>query len=283
MPLVEHFLDEPEVTTVATDLAPSQATGSTVPEPPAPDRCGADEVEMWTAQVAADGSTAVIRMRNASDTWCDFDIGRSPRIDPAIEPDVWLQPDETADLVVGPSTSECTAPDVVDRIQVAIVDESVLVPTALVTCGWWLSALYPNDPAREPCDVAALDVVATAASVVVRNSSASACRLGGLDAVEGAEVATTSATAPGVVELLPGDVVSFGRLDGYDCDSLHPVTLVDGLVGRLEVPGVSCAIVFELGAAAPWFGTDVGPRPEPDGGPDASAAVAVLDPFASGQ
>ena len=281
LPLADHFLDEPDETTVATDLAPSQTADSTVPEPPTPDACGADAVEMWTAQVAADGSTAAIRVRNVSDRWCDVDIGRTPRIDPAIEPDVWLQPGETADLVVGPSTGDCADPEAVDRVQVAVLDDSVLVPTVLVTCGWWLTALYPNDVPTEPCDSADLEVAVTA-SVVVRNASAMPCRLGGVDAVEGADVVPTSDTSPRILELLPGDVVAFGQLSGDPCEGANTVVLVDGLAGRLEVPDVDCAIVFELGPATPWFGTDFGPR-HSDDRPDADAVIAALDPFVEGQ
>lgn len=281
LPLADHFLGEPDETTVATDLAPSQTADSTVPEPPTPDACGADAVEMWTAQVAADGSTAVIRMRNDSDRWCDVDIGRSPRIDPAIEPDVWLQPGETADLVVGPSTSDCAEPDVVDRVQVAVLDDSVLVPTVLVTCGWWLTAIYPNDVPTEPCDPADLEVAVTA-SIVVRSASAMPCRLGGLVAVEGAEVVPTSDSSPRVLELLPGDVVAFGGPSGDPCQGTNTVVLVDGLAGRLEVPEVFCAIVFELGPGTPWFGTEVGP-PHGVDGLDPNEVVEALDPFVDGQ
>lgn len=282
LPLVEHFLDEPEVTTVATDLAPSQATGSTVPVPAVPDKCGAGDAEVWTAQVAADGSTAVIRMRNVSDTWCDFDIGRSPRIDPAIEPDVWLPPGETADLVVGPSTSGCSAPEVVDRVQIAVADDSVLVPTALVTCGWWLTAFYPNDEVGEPCGPTDLEVAVTA-TVVVRNASITPCRLGGLEAVDGAEVVARSGAAPEVLELLPGDVVAFGRLAGDPCQGANTVVLSDELVGRLEVPDVFCAIVFELGPAVPWFGTRFGPGLGDTGDASTESVIEALDPFVDGQ
>jgi hypothetical protein len=282
LPLAEHFLDEPDVTTVATDLAPSQTAASTVPDPLAPDRCGADAVEMWTAQVTADGSTAVIRMRNVGETWCDIDIGRSPRIDPAIEPDVWLQPGETADLVVGPNTSECADPEVVDRVQVAVLDESMLVPTVLVTCGWWLTALYPNDVATEPCDLADLEVAVTAA-VVVRNASATPCRMGGLEAVDGAEVVARSEGPTEITQLHPGDVASFGRLAGDPCQGANTVVLTDELVGRLEVPGVFCTIVFELGPAAPWFGTRFGPGPGDTGDASAESVIDALDPFREGE
>ena len=188
LPLAEQALDDPDVTTVATDLAPSQTGGSTVPDPPTPEPCGVDDVEMWTAQVARDGSSAVVRMRNVSDRWCEPDIGRSPLLDPAIEPDVWLLPDATADLVVGPSTSGCADPAVVDAVQVGIGDESVLVPTALVTCGWWFTAFAPTADVRVGCELADIDVAVTAVSVVVRNASARPCALSGPVGVDGAAV-----------------------------------------------------------------------------------------------
>lgn len=281
LPLGEHFLDDPEVTTVATDLAPSQRTGSTVPDPAVAEPCGAADVEMWTARVAPDGASAVIRMRNVSDTWCDLDIGRSPQIDPAIEPDVWLRPGETADLVVGSSEAGCEAPDVVDRVQVGIGDESVLVPTSMVTCGWWLQAFYPNDVVRVACELADLDVAVTGSAVVLRNASATPCGTSGPVGVDGARLVAPFATDPVVRELFPGDVVSLGRPDGEGCEGVtERIVIEDEAYGRLEVSAVPCEIVFELGASRPWFGTDVGPPAAlPDRSTGPSSVVEALDPF----
>ncbi len=286
LPLAERALDDPDVTSVATDLAPSQTGGSTVAEPPSPDPCRARDVEMWTAQVGPAADTAVIRMRNVSDTWCEPDIGRSPLLDPAIEPDVWLLPDGTADLVVGPDGSECADPQVVDRVQVGIGEESALVPSALVTCGWWLTAFYPNDAVQDACDVSDLDIVAAATTVVVRNASTKPCGIGGLVDVEGAAVvADATPPAPAVTELLPGDVVSFGAA-GDACEGVRDlVVLTDEIVGELRVREVPCDVEFELGAARPWFGSATGPLARfPDGAVAETAdLVAALDPFGEGE
>lgn len=280
LPLAEQALDDPDVTTVATDLAPSQTGGSTVPDPPTPEPCGVDDVEMWTAQVARDGSSAVVRMRNVSDRWCEPDIGRSPLLDPAIEPDVWLLPDATADLVVGPSTSGCADPAVVDAVQVGIGDESVLVPTALVTCGWWFTAFAPTADVRVGCELADIDVAVTAVSVVVRNASARPCALSGPVGVDGAAVTASSADDPRVNELFAGDVVSLGRPGDVDCDGAHErVVIHDEAFGELEVANVPCEVVFELGAPRPWFGTEVGPLATLTDDATAATVVDALDPF----
>jgi hypothetical protein len=243
---------------------------------------------MWTAQVGPAADTAVVRMRNVSDMWCEPDIGRSPLLDPAIEPDVWLLPGGTADLVVGPDGTGCTDPTVVDRVQVGIGEESVFVPTALVTCGWWLTAFYPNDTVGDACELADLDVAVAEASVVVRNVAVGPCAIGGLVDVEGAPVAATSSVAPAVVELWPGDIASFGAPGAGDCEGVRDlVVLTDEVVGEFTVAEVPCEVEFELGPARPWFGTTTGPPALLPAGtgdaPDPAVVVEALDPFADGE
>jgi hypothetical protein len=282
LPLADRALDDPDVTTVASDLAPSQTGESTVPEPTSPDPCRGDDVEMWTARVAPSADTAVIRMRNVSDAWCEPDIGRSPLLDPAIEPDVWLLPAGSADLVVGPDGSECAEPAIIDRVQVGVGTDSVVVPTALVTCGWWLTAFYPNDTVQGACALAGLDVAVAEAAVVVRNASPRPCAIGGLVDVAGAPVAQAATAEPAVFELWPGDVASFGAPGEDGCEGVHElVVLTDGAVGEFAVADVPCEIEFELGAASPWFGTAKGPPARlPAGAADPADMVEALDPFA---
>ena len=195
---------------VATDLAPSQIAGSTVPAPTTPEPCDVDDLELWTAQLIPGPSTvgAVIRIRNDGNVTCDVDIGRSPSVDPAIEFDVWLERGATADLIVGQRDVDCDDPVRVTAVEVAIRGELITVPSVLVTCGWWLTAFYPNDPARSACERDALDVAVVADAVIVRNGSEQPCAMGGIVEVAGAPVASENSPGPAIRELRPGDVVA---------------------------------------------------------------------------
>ncbi len=226
-------------------------------------------------------------MRNVSDDWCEPDIGRSPRLDPAIEPDVWLLPGATADVVVAQTDNECVTPSVVTSVQIAVDHESVFVPTAVVTCGWWLSAFYPNEPVTEACSTDDLELAVTDSAVLVRNASPSPCGLGGLVAIDGAEVVAVDSSEAGlrVHELLWGDVVAFGSSGGDGCvGSDREVFLVDEAAGGVLVEGVSCDIVFELGPPRVWYGSADGPLSDAATGPigagaDVEAVLDALDPF----
>jgi hypothetical protein len=287
LPLAETALDDPEETTVASVLAPSQVTASTAAPPPTPPPCTAADVELWTAAVrpssAGDGAStvdAVIRVRNVSDDWCEPDIGRSPRLDPRIEPDVWLQPGDTADLVVGQEVEPCDAPVLVSSVQVGIGDTSVVVPSAVVTCGWWLTAFYPNDAASEPCAVGDLEAVATDHTVVVRNTSARSCRLDALASVDGEPLPEASA-APVPVDLYPGDVVAVGRLGDAACDGVASRAVRFGADAEVKVEAVPCAIEFDAAVPRPWYGAADGPAASLATDADIVEVLDALDPFGS--
>lgn len=287
LPLAEEALDDPEVTTVATDLARSQIGASTVPEPPTPGPCPLDALALWTARVepSADGvapSTvdAVIRVRNVGAEWCEPDIGRSPLLDPAVEPDVWLRPGDEADLRVGQQSADCGDPTVVSLVQVAIGDESTVVPSAVVTCGWWLNAFAPLDPPERRCDPADLEVVVTDRAVVLRTVGP-ACGIGGLEFVtDGATVAGGELPASPVRVLHPGDVAMIAVLD-RECDAAPaPATIEFAGTGEVVVDDVPCSARWIVGPPHPWFGSADGPLAG-TGGPtaDPESVVAALDPF----
>jgi hypothetical protein len=271
---------------MATDLAPSQIAGSTVPDPATPVPCSVDDLEFWTARVVPNRATVdvVIRIRNAGEVRCDADISRSPDIGPAIEPDVWLDPDGTADLIVGQRTSECATPSVVAAVDVAIGGDVVSVPSAVLTCGWWLTAFYPNDPVREGCELEALELAATPGAVVVRNGAVRPCAMGGIVEVDGQAVADRRPAGPSVLELMPGDVVAFGRRDAGTCDgSTRRVELIDEVAGLMIVDDVPCDVAFESRAGGPWFGSvDVYPVGSADDPVDPSAVIDALNPFDDG-
>ena len=284
LPLAETALDDPEEPTVASVLAPSQVSASTVAPPATPPPCDADDVELWTAAVRPTGTTvdAVIRVRNVGDDWCEPDIGRSPRLDPRIEPDVWLRPGETADLVVGQAADGCDAPVLETAIQVAVGDASVVVPSAVVSCEWWLTAFYPNDAATVPCAPADLDVVATDAVVVVRNGSAMPCLLGAPTEIDGGSP-TSEAVATDPIEFFPGDVVAVGGPADVACDGMVTRTLrfgaIDGPV--VSVEDVPCAVVFDAAAPRPWYGAPDGPAASLAADAGIAEVLDGLDPFSA--
>lgn len=260
---------------VATDLAPSQIAGSTVPAPLTPVPCVLDDLELWTAQLLPGATTvdAVIRVRNDGDVRCDADIGRSPNLDPAIEFDVWLERGATADLIVGQRSTDCEEPSGVGQVEVAVGDDVATVATAIVTCDWWLTAFFPNDPTRTGCEREALDVVVTPDAVLIRNGSGQPCVMGGIVEVEGAAIAAERSPGPSIHDLLPGDVLAFGRRVDDDCGPANRVGLYDEAAGALVVERVPCALTFELGGGRPWFD-------EPSDGPvDRQAIADALNAF----
>ena len=278
LPLSDTALDDPDDTTVASELAPSQVAASTAPPPATPSPCGDHDVELWTAAIrpAASTADAVIRMRNVGTAWCEVDIGRSPRLDPTIEPDVWLQPGDTADLVVGQAEEPCQEPALVTAVQVGVGDTSVVVPSALVACAWMLTALYPNDPVTAPCERRYLDVVATAGAVVIGTSSPAPCLIEALTAVDGIPL-TAPSTPPRAVEMFPGDVLAVGTPRERDCDGATSRTLRFGVSLDVVVDDVPCGLQFESASPSPWYGMPNGPTVADDAGID--EILDALDPF----
>jgi hypothetical protein len=284
-------LAEPAVSADGTgptdDLAPSQITADTVQPPATPGPCELGDLEFWTAQVQVGESSAdaVIRVRNVGDVWCEPDISGSPQIDPAIEPDVWLDPGGWADLVVGPSGRRCYSPEILQLAEIDIHGETVDVPTAAVaTCGWQLTAFYPNEVAEQPCDQ--LEVVDAEQFVLVRNVSPWSCVLGELIGVDGNGASTRPRTdfdVPAIVDLAPGDVIGFVHVFDPvdDCDAgPSPGTMAFDVAGSVPVDEVVCGAIYEVGAGRPWYGDPAGPLAAPLDDPlDLELALAELDPF----
>lgn len=283
-------------TVIATDLAPSQIAAATVPEPTKPPPCDPADLDLWTAQVVVADTTAdaVIRIRNNGSDWCKADIGRSRFVDPLVEPDVWLDSGATADLVVGQADTGCDDPMPVSVIPVAVGDSEVAVPSALLACEWWLTAFHPNEPAVERCDRGQLDVVVVDAAVLVRNSSTRPCLLdrvtdvidAGTGAADGADPDADTGAVDGDVDgdvvdvrqVLPGDVVAFGRRLRTPCGGPpRPVVLVGNAVGELDA--VPCRLVFEPGFGRPWYGSPDGPADSFDVPSVLASVLAALDPF----
>jgi hypothetical protein len=279
------------------ELAPSQTGADTVAPPDTPDPCRLDDLELWTARVVVGtgSADAVIRVRNAGREWCEVDVSGSPVIDPAIEPDVWLDPGGWADLVVGQrDDGPCAGPEVVATAAVVVGGETVDVPTAAVAaCSWWLTAFYPQDDAADSCVATDLELTVVTPFVLVRNRAPVACRLGALVGVRGVdvasadldEVASVGPATPAILDLAPGDVAGFPATwdPRSQCDhELGDVILEFADAGDVRAQLPRCAR-YQLGPGRPWFGDRDGPPTVPTPATGGVAGVLrTLDPFAGG-
>lgn len=269
---------------VAVDLAPSQLTNDTVARPVTPEPCAVADLEFWTAQVQIGSSSAdaVIRVRNAGTVWCEADISLSPLIDPDVEPDVWLDPGAWADLVVGQSGDECAEPATVTRAQIEVNGDRIVVPTAAIaTCGWRLTAFFPNDLAVDACTPDQLEFAVRDRVLLVHNFATAACTLGDVVPTGISEAALDSAvTEPSIVDLARGDVVAFDLIDDESCG--EPVVEFAS-AGSFPVGTPACTSVRSA-AGRPYFGTDIGPlAASGTDSIDVEALLLLMDPFAADQ
>jgi hypothetical protein len=255
---------------VAVDLAPSQLTENTVARPATPEPCVVDDLEFWTAQVqlGTTSADAVIRVRNAGTDWCEADVGSSPLIDPDLEFDVWFDPGAWADLVVG-------------HAQIDVNGEKVVVPTAAIaSCGWRLTAFFPNDVADDPCTSDQIEFAVRDRALLVHNISTAACTLG--DVVPtgiSAPAPDTPRAGPSIVDLARGDIVAFDLIDDASCGEPG---VEFASAGSFPVGTPDC-ITVRSGPGRPYFGSDIGPLAasvaEPIQSMDIGVLLASMDPF----
>jgi hypothetical protein len=133
---------EPAVTTVpvATELAPSQVTASTVATPAAVPPCAVADLEL------AAGEDAVILIRNTGAIECEVDVSQSPNRDPLMEPSVWLQPGGEGQLAVAPDDAGCEQRAAITGVDIVVNGEPVTAPIVMpATCGVTLTAIYTAD------------------------------------------------------------------------------------------------------------------------------------------
>jgi hypothetical protein len=257
------------------DLAPSQLTAPTVPPPDVPPPCDPATLTIWTAQVLAGGgwADAVLRVRNDGDEWCEVDVAGSPSVDPAMEPDVWLDPGAWADLVLGSPEGDCAAPAAIRLAEIDVNGAKVVVETAaVVPCGWRLTAFYPNRTSDEQCTE--LGVAAVDGAVVVRNDGPGSCRLGSLSSVAGEGVTAVPAAAGVAVPVLAsGDLVALELGVDGDC-GVRPVDLAFDTGVIIQVPVSGCEVSVGSGAPQPWIGGPGSPTAD-----DPASLLGELDPF----
>lgn len=284
--------DRPAASATAAELAPSQITAETMPTPELPPPCEIANLALWTAQVivGADSADAVIRIRNDGDVWCEVNVSQSPNIDPLMEPDVWLDPGGWADLIVGQTGDECLSPAPVTLVEIDINGVKVVVSSAMIaTCGWRLTAIYPNEISTGPCNPDELEAVGVPFGfLVVRNRSTSLCALGELIGVsrldtelQSSKLVTTPAT-PAVVDLAAGDVVAFPMQSNpvADCTIFVQSHELSFSVAGIVTASLPNCMLYEFGPGRPLYGDPDGPLWNlPPGSIDIQSALAELDPF----
>ena len=94
-------------TGAASNLAPSQASASTVAEPASPPPCDPRLLTWSTAEPVEPDTVLVVRAVNTGDVECEIDVSESEIADSTMEPDVWLQPGATAELLLVDAEPGC--------------------------------------------------------------------------------------------------------------------------------------------------------------------------------
>lgn len=248
--------------TSVDESALAMATVETVPAPEAPPFCDPALIAVWTARIGSGADEATLRLRNDSPGRCEIDVRGTAGLHRYSEPDVWLDPDATADFVIGPSGRRCLRPEEISEATFLMGGVEVRVPTAVVAiCGAAFTALYPNESPDGPC--VDLGAVLVPGAVVLVNRSTQSCRLGRLVEVGGDGVTLTTPSASNVhlieVDVLgPGDsvaveVAEVGPVGSCPVDE-RPVDLrfEGGSEVRMRVE--RCQLAVAVGPVRPWIG-----------------------------
>lgn len=128
---------------VATELAPSQTSASTIAAPELPPPCTVEQLAF--AQGTSDEPGVLfVDIVNTGDEWCEANLSASVAVAPEMEPDVWIDPGAVAQLRVELDTASCDAAAPVDTIGLDVNGEPVAVAIDRVeVCALALAALYP--------------------------------------------------------------------------------------------------------------------------------------------
>jgi len=218
-----------------------------------------------------------VRVRNDSGQRCEVDVAESEAASAEMEPSVWLEQGEWADLLAVSSPASSCAPSVVDHVDVRANGVDVSVPTLMVGCRVALLAFYVADPPGGPCTRLASAVADD--ELLLRNDTLDSCGLGSLDAGDGVDTGVAADGTPiEIVELAAGDIVAFDLRtpDGEACEDVATLTFSEA--GDVEVPGLGGCGSVVLGPGRPWFDGSVGPRRDL-GSDDVAAALEALAPF----
>jgi hypothetical protein len=124
----------------ATDV-PETVPATTTP-PVLPPPCDPAALAFAASQ-PVDGEL-IITITNGGGQRCEANLQRSPGVDPLMEPDVWIDPGASAELLVEIDTRICVAPLDVDAIDLVVNDQPLGVAVApMRVCILSLTALYP--------------------------------------------------------------------------------------------------------------------------------------------
>jgi predicted small lipoprotein YifL len=133
---------DPPATTapVATELAPSQVTASTVVAPAGAPPCVVDDLEFTAV------GEGIVAIRNTGSVECEVDVSRSPNRDPLMEPGVWLRAGGEGELAVEASDVGCAQPSPIDGVELVVNGQPVMAPVTLPeACAATLVAIYTAD------------------------------------------------------------------------------------------------------------------------------------------
>jgi hypothetical protein len=118
------------------------ALPATTTPPPLPPPCDPSVLGFDASPVS--GGELVVTITNTGGDRCEANLKRSPGVDPRMEPDVWLDPGASAELLVEVDTRICVAPIDVDAIDLDVNGVAVAVSVApMRVCILTLTALYP--------------------------------------------------------------------------------------------------------------------------------------------
>ena len=128
---------------LASDLAASQTSASTIAAPDLPPPCTVDQLAFAQGASDEDG-VLVVEITNTGGEWCEANLSGSVGVAAEMEPDVWIDPGAVALLRVEVDTTSCDAPAPVDTLGLDVNGEPVPVAIgALDVCALALAALYP--------------------------------------------------------------------------------------------------------------------------------------------
>jgi hypothetical protein len=120
----------------AADLHPSQATASTVAEPVGPPPCDPRLLTWSTAAPSEPDTVLVVRVVNTGDVECEVDLSESAIADPTMEPDVWLAPGATGEVVVTEREPGCAEPTIEPTLALTVNAAPVEVVVDPAIAAW---------------------------------------------------------------------------------------------------------------------------------------------------
>lgn len=129
----------------AEDLAPSQVSQPTVPEPAIVARCADADIGLAATPGQPPEADVVLVFTNTGTAECEIDLGTAWAIVHEVEPSVRLEPGGQAQLWGLASNPDCTDPAEVPHWELSVngVPRTVVLPDG-VGCGLEPAAFFPS-------------------------------------------------------------------------------------------------------------------------------------------